>query len=73
MEVKIGVQRAPREVTIDAKESREEILAAVRGATDGDELLELTDERGRSVAVPIARIAYLEFEPAEGRTVGFDA
>lgn len=73
MEVKIGVQRAPREVSIDAKETREEILGAVRAATNGDELLELTDDRGRSVAIPIARIAYLEFEPAEGRVVGFDA
>lgn len=73
MEVKIGVQRAPREVSIDATESREDILATVRAAADGTELLELTDQRGRSIAVPIARIAYIEFEPAEGRTVGFDA
>ncbi|MGH3360149.1 MAG: DUF3107 domain-containing protein [Nocardioidaceae bacterium] len=73
MEVKIGVQRAPREVSINTTQSREDILETVRRATNGDELLELSDERGRTIAVPIARIAYLEFEPAEGRSVGFDA
>lgn len=71
MEVRIGVQHAPREVTIDATQSREEVLAAVRTATNGNDMLELSDERGRVVAVPIARIAYLEFDAEDARRVGF--
>lgn len=71
MEVRIGVQHAPREITIDATQSRVEVLAAVRAATSGDELLELTDERGRAVAIPIARIAYIEFDSEDSRRVGF--
>ncbi|UYM06140.1 DUF3107 domain-containing protein [Solicola gregarius] len=71
MEVRIGVQHAPREITIDAAQSRDEVLAAVRAATSGDELLELSDDRGRVVAIPIARIAYIEFDAEDGRRVGF--
>lgn len=71
MEVRIGVQHAPREVTIDATQSREEVLAAVRTATNGNDMLELSDERGRVVAVPITRIAYLEFDAEDARRVGF--
>ena len=71
MEVRIGVQHAPREITIDATQSRDEVLATVRAATSGDELLELTDERGRAVAIPVARIAYIEFDAEDARRVGF--
>ena len=71
MEVRIGIQHAPREVTIDATQTRDEVLAAVRAATNGNDILELSDERGRFVAVPIARIAYLEFDVEDARRVGF--
>lgn len=71
MEVRIGVQHAPREVSIDATQNRDEVLAAVRAATNGNDILELSDEQGRVIAVPIARIAYLEFDTEDTRRVGF--
>ncbi|HLR85615.1 MAG TPA: DUF3107 domain-containing protein [Nocardioidaceae bacterium] len=71
MEVRIGVQHAPREVTIDATQKRDDVLATVRAAMNGNEILELSDERGRVVAVPIAHIAYLEFDVEDARRVGF--
>ena len=71
MEVRIGVQNAPREVSIDATQNRDEVLAAVRAATNGNDILELSDERGRVVAVPVASIAYLEFDVEDARRVGF--
>ncbi len=74
MEVKIGVQHAPREIVIESEQSNEEIEKAVSAALDGSQkLLSLTDERGRKILVPAERLAYVEIgEPAKHK-VGFGA
>ena len=74
MEVKIGVQHAPREIVIESEQSTGEIQKAVSAALTGAEkLLSLTDAKGRKVLVPADRLAYVEIgEPAKHK-VGFGA
>ena len=74
MEVKIGVQHAPREIVIESKQSHDEVESAVSAALDGgSKLLSLEDEHGRRILVPSDRIAYVEIGEQAGRKVGFGA
>jgi hypothetical protein len=75
VDVRIGVTQAPRELTveIDDTASRDELKAKLDAALAGDvEVLWLTDRRGRDVAVPAAKIAYIELGLADSdRRIGF--
>ncbi|MDH2392479.1 DUF3107 domain-containing protein [Streptomyces sp. HNM0663] len=74
MEVKIGVQHAPREIVLESGQSAEEVERAVSEALTGKtELLSLTDEKGRKVLVASERIAYVELGEPTARRVGFGA
>ncbi|MET8292729.1 DUF3107 domain-containing protein [Streptomyces racemochromogenes] len=74
MEVKIGVQHAPREIVLESGLSAEELEGIVAEALTGTApLLSLTDIKGRKVLVPSDRLAYVDLgEPAQ-RKVGFGA
>ncbi|MBH1935684.1 DUF3107 domain-containing protein [Streptomyces sp. AV19] len=72
MEVKIGVQHAPREIVLESGQSAEEVERAVADALAGKvQLLSLTDEHGRKVLVPADRLAYVELGQPTVRRVGF--
>jgi hypothetical protein len=71
MEVKIGVQHAPRELVIDTADTAEEIEARLADAVAGDGLFAVTDSRGRRVLVPARTIAYLELGGGVSGQVGF--
>lgn len=73
MEVKIGVQHSPRELTVDTAQSHAEVEKLVHDAMDGKTggVLSLTDEKGRTLIVPADRIAYVEIAEADARRVGF--
>ncbi len=71
MEVKIGVQDAAREVTLDTDETPDAIKAAVTAAISEGGLLSLTDDRGRTVLVNATKIAYVEIGAPSTRRVGF--
>ncbi|WP_370414746.1 DUF3107 domain-containing protein [Streptomyces fradiae] len=72
MEVKIGVQYAPREIVLESGQSAEEVERAVADALAGKTpLLSLTDEKGRKVLVPSDKIAYIEIGEQAVRRVGF--
>ena len=72
MEVKIGVQQAAREVTIDVDRSAEEVEKLVSDAiaTEGG-VIALTDTKGRRVVVPGAKVADVEIGSGVAGTVGF--
>ncbi|MCX4660263.1 MULTISPECIES: DUF3107 domain-containing protein [Streptomyces] len=74
MEVKIGVQHAPREIVLESGQTAEEVESAVAAALSGKaQLLSLVDDHGRKVLVPAERLAYVEIgEPSRGK-VGFSA
>jgi len=71
VEVKIGVQYAPRELVLDSAQSPAEIEQIVTQAITTEGTLSLTDERGRRVIVPVSKIAYVEIAEAAPRSVGF--
>lgn len=74
MEVKVGVQYAPRELVVDSAQSSEEVERAVSEALAGDtRVLTLVDEKGRRLLVPVDKIAYVEIAESETRKVGFAA
>ena len=72
MEVKIGVQNASRELVLDSSESSADVEKAVSAALDGDGgVLTLTDTKGRTVLVPVDKLAYVEIGSPTTGTVGF--
>ncbi len=74
MEVKIGVQYAPRELVLESTLSPDEVEKAVTDAIRSElGVLTLTDEKGRRVVVPVSKVAYVEIAESEGRRVGFGA
>ena len=71
MEVRIGVQNTSREVVIESSDSVENITKAVDAALNTGVALSLTDEKGRTVVVPAASIAYIDIAAADSLKVGF--
>ncbi|GHC48062.1 DUF3107 domain-containing protein [Streptomyces flavofungini] len=72
MEVKIGVQHAPREIVLESGQSVEEVESAVADALSGKaQLLTLADDKGRKILVPADRLAYVEIGEPAVRKVGF--
>ncbi|MFE6869864.1 DUF3107 domain-containing protein [Kitasatospora sp. NPDC057692] len=72
MEVKIGVQNAPREIVIESSQTADEVQSAVAKALEGTEkLFSLSDEHGRRIIVPADRLAYVEIGESAARKVGF--
>jgi hypothetical protein len=71
VEVKIGVQDTPREISLETTQSTEEINAAVATAIASGGLLTLVDAKGRTVHVPASKIAYVEIGGESSRRVGF--
>ncbi|HEU5429900.1 DUF3107 domain-containing protein [Actinocrinis sp.] len=74
MEIKIGVQHAARELSLESELSAEEVEKAVSAALTGKTgLLVLNDDKGRKVIVPADRLAYVEIGEPAARRVGFGA
>ncbi len=74
MEVKIGVTHANRELTFESSQSPDDMQKAIADALAGDHgLLVLNDEKGRTLYVPIDKLAYVELRGEQGRRVGFGA
>ena len=74
MEVKIGVQFATRELSLESNQSADDIVKAVADALKADlGILTLVDDKGRRVLVPADKVAYVEIAESESRRVGFGA
>jgi len=74
VDVKIGVQHAARELTLESTQTADEITTAVSAALTGESrILSLTDQSGRRVVVPSDKLAYVEIGEPEARRVGFGA
>ncbi len=76
MDVRIGVTQA-REVEVEMAEDTDpaELKTAIEAAlADDDGVLWLTDRRGRQIAVPADKVAYVEIgSPSDARRIGFGA
>lgn len=74
MDVRIGVTQAPREISVEVPDDeRDALVSAVEAALAGaSDVLWITDKKGRRVAVPSAKIAYVEIGTNDGdRRIGF--
>jgi hypothetical protein len=72
VEVKIGVQQASREVTIDVEESPEAIEKLISDALAKEGgVISLTDAKGRRLLVPSGKVAYVEIGHGVAGMVGF--
>ncbi|MGH3348501.1 MAG: DUF3107 domain-containing protein [Nocardioides sp.] len=71
MEIKIGVQHASRELTLESDETADAVEKQVAEALSGGQLIALTDNKGRRVLVPAERLAYLELGGGVSGQVGF--
>ncbi len=71
MEVKIGVQHAPRELVLESDEDTEAIEKQVADAVSAGGVLTLTDSKGRRTVVPADKIAYVEIGGGVSGHVGF--
>jgi 3-hydroxyacyl-CoA dehydrogenase len=74
VEVKIGVQFAPRELVVESGLAPADVEKTVTDAiSKPDGVLTLIDERGRRVIVPVSKLAYVEIADVAQRPVGFTA
>jgi hypothetical protein len=77
MDVRIGVIYNPKEIIVELADDadRSQLKSSIEKALrDPDHVLWLTDRRGRDVAVPAGKIAYIELGAGGGpKHIGFGA
>ena len=77
MDVRIGIVQSVKEIEVELDEDadRDGLLAEIESSLGKEEgVLWLTDRKGRRVAVPAAKVAYVEIgPPTHERRVGFGA
>ncbi|MBA2716944.1 MAG: DUF3107 domain-containing protein [Propionibacteriales bacterium] len=72
MEVRIGVTHASREISLETAGSVDDLQRTISDAlTNDDNLLVLSDQKGRTLLVPTDKLAYVEIVGETGRRVGF--
>ena len=71
MEVKIGVQNASRELSIDTTLDADGVEKAVAEAMEGDGVLSLSDSKGRRLVIPADKLAYVDISTSVSGQVGF--
>jgi hypothetical protein len=74
MEVRIGIAQSPRDLSFESALSPKELTAKVEQALEaGQGVLKFEDEKGKTIIVPTAAIAYVEIGSEKSRSVGFIA
>ena len=74
MDVRIGIQNSPREISFESSQTSAEVEKTVSDALAADaKFVKLSDSKGNVYVVPIATLAYLEIGSEESRRVGFVA
>lgn len=76
MDIRIGVTQAPREISLeldDDEKVRQQVKSAIDDALAGKSTtLWLVDKKGRDIAIPAAKIAYVEIgSSGADRRIGF--
>jgi hypothetical protein len=71
MEVKIGVQNANRELTVDTNLDADQVEALVSKAIAEGGVLTLADAKGRRIVVPADKLAYVDVSISLTGQVGF--
>jgi hypothetical protein len=72
MEIRIGIRENARDLSFEsplgAKEIQEQVTKALNEKVT---VLSLQDDKGRTILVPVASIAYVEIGVEDKRRVGF--
>lgn len=72
MEVRIGIRNVAREVAFESESTPQQVRATVNDAlTSGAPLIELEDDKGRTVLIPTGALGYVEIGAQEKGRVGF--
>ncbi|AXK44686.1 DUF3107 domain-containing protein [Brachybacterium saurashtrense] len=71
MEIRIGIQHSPREIVIESEEGADALIEKLTGAMADGTPVTLVDDKGRTVLIPGAKVAYAEVSTEEPRRVGF--
>ena len=75
--MRIGIVQSAKELEVELGDDadRDAVIAEIESSlSGGDAVLWLTDRKGRRVAVPVAKVAYVEVgAPTHERRVGFGA
>ena len=71
MEVKIGIQWAPRELVVETASSADDVQRTLAAAVADGSVFVLADDKGGKVMVPADKVAYVELVSPEPRRVGF--
>ena len=72
MQVRIGIRDVAREVSFESSDTPQQVRAAVADALSSEAtLLELEDDKGGIVLVPVAALGYVEIGAQEKGRVGF--
>jgi hypothetical protein len=73
VEIKVGIQHVNREVVVESSESASAVEKGLAEAMKNDTFFTVTDDRGRKVLIPAAKIAYVDLGEENARRVGFGA
>jgi hypothetical protein len=76
VDIRIGITQAPREIAIEVEDdakARETLKKSVDAALKGESTtLWITDKKGKDIAIPSAKIAYVEIGSTDAeRRIGF--
>ena len=76
MDIRIGITQSPREISLEMDDDatkRDALKVAIDDALAGKTVtLWLTDKKGRDVAIPTAKIAFVEIGSGDnGPRIGF--
>jgi len=74
MEVRIGIRENGRDLSFESASTSKELTDQISSAiSSGAALVELTDDKGKTILVPVSAIAYVEIGVDQSRRVGFIA
>jgi hypothetical protein len=71
VEIKVGIQHVNREIVVETTDSAADIEESLANAMSQETFFTVTDERGRKVLIPAAKIAYVDLGEENARHVGF--
>ena len=74
MEVRIGIRDNAGSLSFESSLSPKDLTATISQAIkSGEPLVELSDDKGKTILVPTNSIAFVEIGAEQGRRVGFIA
>lgn len=71
MEIRIGIQHAPRELVVKSEDDKDEVMGTLKTAIEQGSVAVLHDAKGNTVLVQGSTVAYVQLDSEETPRVGF--